>query len=160
MLNKLREKSENNVMYDRKVFLVSRLNTKAHRPEPVALDTKKWIGFLESGRLEELVQSVDFTLHHMVITGEMDKERLTQVYSVFMQMIFYYMKSHEYSVYEGFSVEELTDWQVRAVKSVEDFGSLSATWCRGLISAAKRSKAWTPLWGGQKSTWTSVCRRI
>lgn len=121
MLNKLREKSENNVMYDRKVFLVSRLNTKAHRPEPVALDTKKWIGFLESGRLEELVQSVDFTLHHMVITGEMDKERLTQVYSVFMQMIFYYMKSHEYSVYEGFSVEELTDWQVRAVKSVEDF---------------------------------------
>lgn len=121
MLRKLKERSENNVIYDRKVFLVSRLNTSAKKPEPARLDTQKWIGQLEAGQFDQLIVSVDFTLHHLVISGEMDKERLTQVYSVFMQMIYYFMKTHEYPVFDVFDAEALSRWQQQAVKSVEDF---------------------------------------
>lgn len=121
ILRKLREKSENNVIYDRKVFLVSRRNTSVRKPGKVELDTKKWIGFLECSQFKPLIQSVDFALHHLVISGEMDKERLTQIYSVFMQMIFFYMKNHEFPVFDVFMMEELSGWQVKAVRSVEDF---------------------------------------
>ncbi len=150
MLNKLHEKSENNVMYDRKVFLVSRLNTQARKPEPVDLDTQKWIGFLESGQFEPLIQSIDFTLHHIVIAGEMDKERLTQVYSVFMQMVFYYMKTHDYPVYSVFQVEELSGWQARAVKSVEDFRRFVRYVADGLDSFRKNGQMADSLVGRAK----------
>ncbi len=141
MLLKLKEKSENNVLYDRKVYLVSRLNTSAAKPEKMELDTKKWIGMLEDGKFEALIQSVDFSLHHIVISGDMDKERLMQIYSVFMQMIYFHMKLREYAVHEVFEIEKLSDWQQKAVKSVEAFREFVRKICAGLESYEKSEQS-------------------
>lgn len=120
MVRKLSERNKKNVLYQNKVILVGNRNI-VRQERPVEIDYEKWIILLENREFEKLVSAVDFAVHSVVISGNMDAEALRDIYNHFMQIMYHYIGENFASRGGIVQEEQMAALQKRALNSVEDF---------------------------------------
>ena len=120
MFRKISEREQRNVMYQNKVILVGNRNIPGTKKR-TEIDYKKWSMLLEMHNIEQLETTIEFTIHSIVIDGNMDAEVLQGIYNNFEQMMYYYIGESYDTRISIVQDEMLRKLQMNALRSVEDF---------------------------------------
>ena len=120
MLRKLAAKDEKNVLYQNRVVLVGHRNL-GQENAGVEIDYKQWAMHLANGELDKLFRAIDFSVHSVVISGNMDAQVLRNIYNNFMQIMYHYIGENPFIREQIVADEQLETVQKKALNSVEEF---------------------------------------
>jgi len=120
MFRKIADREQRNVMYQNKVILVGNRNIPTVE-KSVDIDFKKWSMLLETHDIAQLESAIEFTIHSIVIDGNMDAEMLLNLYNNFVQMMYYYIGEEYDTRITIVQDETLKGLQTNALHSVEEF---------------------------------------
>lgn len=139
MLRKLEEREEKNVLYQNKVVIVGTRNV-GDTSEKIVVPYDKWTELLESHEFEKLKIAIDFSLHSLVIAGQMDAEMLREVYNHFLQRIYHYIGENFSEREQIIKNEKLPELQKKAINSVEDFRNFMHYFIELIVNSMEEKK--------------------
>lgn len=120
MIRKLAAKDEKNVLYQNRVVLVGHRNLGQENAD-IDIDYKQWTVHLANGDLDKLSMAIDFSVHSVVISGNMDAQVLRNIYNNFMQIMYHYIGEYPFIREQIVGDEQLETMQKKALNSVEEF---------------------------------------
>ncbi len=139
MLRKIEEREEKNVLYQNKVVIVGTRNV-GEVSKKITVPYDKWTKLLESHEFEKLKIDVDFSLHSLVIAGQMDAEMLREVYNHFLQRMYHYIGENFGEREKIIKDEKLSKLQKKAVNSVEDFRNFVHYFIELIVNSMEQNK--------------------
>ena len=139
MLRKIEEREEKNVLYQNRVVIVGTRNVGGIL-EKVVVPYDKWTELLESHEFEKFKMAVDFSLHSLVIAGQMDAEMLREIYNLFLQQMYHYIGENFSEREQIIKNEKLPELQKKAINSVEDFRNFMHYFIELIVNSMEENK--------------------